>query len=128
MSIGRTFEESLQKAIRMVDPSLNGFQSIPCDNVDQMLTSATDERLFVLGNAMLEKGFYLFRLYKISHLFNYIGYSVDKIHELTKIDKWFLYKLENIVNTNVSFFPSNISQEKNKLKKKKNRNNLLENN
>jgi len=82
MAIGKTFEESLQKAVRMVDPSYVGFQSLPFDDVDKMLSQPTDERLFAIGNAMLEK-----------------GYSVDKIHDLTKIDKWFLYKLENIAKT-----------------------------
>lgn len=81
MAIGRTFEESLQKAIRMVDPSFAGFESMPFPDVDGVLKKPTDRRLFAVANAMIEK-----------------GYSVDKIWEMTKIDKWFLYKLENIVN------------------------------
>ncbi|KAI9001854.1 carbamoyl-phosphate synthase subunit arginine-specific large [Hyaloraphidium curvatum] len=81
MAIGRTFEESLQKAIRMVDPSFQGFESLPFENLDSVLQKPTDRRLFAVANAMIDK-----------------GYSVDKIWELTKIDKWFLYKLENIVN------------------------------
>lgn len=80
MAIGRTFEESLQKAIRMVDPSFQGFESLPFDDVDAVLQKPTDRRLFAVAYAMIEK-----------------GYSVDKIWELSKIDKWFLYKLENIV-------------------------------
>ncbi|KAL2913075.1 carbamoyl-phosphate synthase (glutamine-hydrolyzing) cpa2 [Polyrhizophydium stewartii] len=79
MAIGRTWEESLQKAVRMVDPRFEGFQSLPFDDVDAVLAKPTDQRLFAVGHAMLDK-----------------GYSVDKIHEITKIDKWFLYKLENI--------------------------------
>ncbi|KAI9598880.1 large subunit of carbamoyl-phosphate synthase [Syncephalis fuscata] len=82
MAVGRTFEESLQKAVRQVDPSFNGFQSIPTDNLDNALSVPTDRRLFHVGYAMIER-----------------GYSVDRVHELTKIDRWFLYKLDNIVQT-----------------------------
>ncbi|CAB4392272.1 unnamed protein product [Rhizophagus irregularis] len=81
MAIGRTFEESLQKAIRQVDPSFKGFQSLPFPDLDKSLTVPTDRRLFAVGHAMLEK-----------------NYTIDQIHNLTKIDKWFLYKLGNIVN------------------------------
>lgn len=80
MAIGRTFEESLQKAVRQVDPSFKGFQSLPFDDLDHALSVPTDRRLFAVGNAMLEA-----------------NYSIEKIHDLTKIDPWFLYKLENIV-------------------------------
>ncbi|KAJ3077573.1 carbamoyl-phosphate synthase (glutamine-hydrolyzing) cpa2, partial [Quaeritorhiza haematococci] len=80
MAIGRTFEESLQKAIRQIDPSFEGFQSLPFDDVDTILQNPTDRRLFAIGNAMIEK-----------------GYTVDQVYEQTKIDKWFLYKLENLV-------------------------------
>ena len=79
MAIGRTWEESLQKAVRMVDPKFEGFQSIPFDNLDEALANPTDQRLFAVGHAMLDK-----------------GYTVDEIHDITKIDKWFLYKLANI--------------------------------
>ncbi|KAI0219174.1 carbamoyl-phosphate synthase (glutamine-hydrolyzing) cpa2 [Massospora cicadina] len=85
MAIGRTFEESLQKAIRMVDPSFPGFQAIPLpgteteEGLQELLKSPTDRRLFAIATAMLNR-----------------GYSVDRLHELTKIDRWFLYKLENI--------------------------------
>ncbi|KAJ3130486.1 carbamoyl-phosphate synthase (glutamine-hydrolyzing) cpa2 [Nowakowskiella sp. JEL0407] len=85
MAIGRTFEESLQKAIRQVDPTFDGFQSLPFPNIDEALQVPTDRRLFAVGNAMIDK-----------------GYTVDQIHDLTKIDKWFLYKLENIVNVRKS--------------------------
>ncbi|KAI8849188.1 hypothetical protein BC829DRAFT_443187 [Chytridium lagenaria] len=81
MAIGRTFEESLQKAIRMVDPSFSGFQALPTPNLDTVLSKPTDRRLFAVGQAMIEK-----------------NYTVGQVHALTKIDKWFLYKLENIVN------------------------------
>lgn len=80
MAIGRTFEESLQKAVRQVDPGFVGFQSLPFENLDKALSIPTDRRLFAVGTAMLEE-----------------NYSVERIHELTKIDPWFLYKLENIV-------------------------------
>ncbi|KAI8913958.1 carbamoyl-phosphate synthase [Powellomyces hirtus] len=82
MGIGRTWEESLQKAIRMVDPSFEGFQSLPFEDLDTALSEPTDRRLFAVGSAMLDK-----------------GYSVDKVHDLTKIDKWFLHKLQNLVDT-----------------------------
>jgi carbamoyl-phosphate synthase large subunit len=73
MAIGRTFEESLQKAIRQVDPRWNGFEAyvrIPADQIDDALARPTDMRLFAIADAM----------------FNH-GYDVDKVHELTKIDK-----------------------------------------
>ncbi|ORY80339.1 hypothetical protein BCR37DRAFT_359297 [Protomyces lactucae-debilis] len=80
MAIGRTFEESLQKAIRQVDPGFKGFQSLPVKDLDHALAVPTDQRLFAVGNAMLDA-----------------NYSVERIHELSRIDPWFLYKLENIV-------------------------------
>ena len=80
MAIGRTFEESFQKAIRQVDPQFKGFQSLQFENVDQVLANPTDRRLFAIGDAMLNK-----------------GYSVDQVHDITKVDKWFLHKLSNIV-------------------------------
>ncbi|KAL5365118.1 hypothetical protein BJX96DRAFT_158558 [Aspergillus floccosus] len=81
MAIGRTFEESFQKAIRQVDPRFIGFQGDKFDNLDEVLKNPTDRRWLAVGQAMLHE-----------------NYSVDKVHELTKIDKWFLYKLQNIVN------------------------------
>jgi len=86
MGIGRTFEEAFQKALRMVDPKNNGFEDAAFENVDHVLSNPTDQRVWALANAF-------FRL----------NYSVDKIFELSKIDKWFLYKLENIVQTQVTF-------------------------
>ncbi|KAK4227202.1 hypothetical protein QBC38DRAFT_197213 [Podospora fimiseda] len=81
MAIGRTFEESFQKAIRQVDPNFVGFQGSKFEDIDFELQNPTDRRWLAVGQAMLHE-----------------NYSVDKVHELTKIDKWFLYKLENIVN------------------------------
>ncbi|KAG0008337.1 hypothetical protein BGZ80_003571, partial [Entomortierella chlamydospora] len=81
MAIGRTFEETIQKAIRAIDPSLVGFapkQSY--DVIDDELKNPSDQRVFAIANALQQ------------------GYSVDRIWELTKIDKWFLNKLQNIVH------------------------------
>ncbi|GAA5826921.1 hypothetical protein JCM11251_002163 [Rhodosporidiobolus azoricus] len=81
MAIGRTFEESLQKAIRQVDPRWTGFEAyFQPEDIDNALSVPTDRRLFAIAHAMLN-----------------LNYSVDKIYDLTKIDKWFLYKLDNIV-------------------------------
>ncbi|CAG7854808.1 Carbamoyl-phosphate synthase arginine-specific large chain; AltName: Full=Arginine-specific carbamoyl-phosphate synthetase, ammonia chain [Serendipita indica DSM 11827] len=83
MAIGRTFEESLQKAIRQVDPRYTGFEAyVTPEDLDRALTRPTDTRLFAIAYAMYNK-----------------GYTVDKIHDLTKIDKWFLHKIDNIVQT-----------------------------
>ncbi|KAF2187793.1 carbamoyl-phosphate synthase [Zopfia rhizophila CBS 207.26] len=81
MAIGRTFEESFQKACRQVDPKFLGFQGDYFENLDETLKNPTDRRWLAVGQAMFHE-----------------GYSVDKVHELTKIDKWFLYKLQNIVD------------------------------
>lgn len=81
MAIGRTFEESIQKAIRQVDPRYVGFQGDKFDDLDEVLRNPTDRRWLAVGQAMLHE-----------------NYSVDKVHDLTKIDKWFLYKLQNIVD------------------------------
>jgi len=80
MAIGRTFEESIQKAIRQVDPRFVGFQGDKFDDLDHELANPTDRRWLAVGQAMLHE-----------------GYTVDRIHDLSKIDKWFLYKLQNIV-------------------------------
>lgn len=81
MAIGRTFEESFQKAIRQVDPRFLGFQGDTFEDLDDVLKNPTDRRWLAVGQAMLHE-----------------NYSVEKVHELTKIDKWFLYKLQNIVD------------------------------
>jgi len=81
MAIGRTFEESLQKAIRQVDPNFTGFDAYwKPEDMHTALTENNDRRLFAIAHAMLN-----------------LGYDVEKLHDLTKIDRWFLYKLENIV-------------------------------
>lgn len=82
MAIGRTFEEAFQKAVRMVDPGNSGFQGSKefGDQLDTVLQNPTDRRWLAVGEALLNR-----------------HYSVDKVHDLTKIDKWFLYKLENLV-------------------------------
>ncbi|KAF8806531.1 carbamoyl-phosphate synthase [Phlegmacium glaucopus] len=83
MAIGRTFEESLQKAIRQVDPRWKGFEVvIEPEDLDKALARPTDMRLFAIAYAMYKK-----------------NYTVDRIHDLTKIDKWYLYKIDNIVQT-----------------------------
>lgn len=81
MAIGRTFEESIQKAIRQVDPKYVGFQGDKFEDLDFELANPTDRRWLAVGQAMLHE-----------------NYTVDRVHELTKIDKWFLYKLQNIVD------------------------------
>ena len=80
MSIGRTFEEAIQKAIRGVDPSNLGFndRDTTLMSIDQELQTPSDQRLFAIANAMNA------------------GYTVDKIWELTKIDKWFLSRLKGL--------------------------------
>ncbi|ORZ40002.1 protein URA1 [Catenaria anguillulae PL171] len=80
MAIGRTFEETIQKAIRSVEYSFIGFaQNDYVNNIDEELANPTDLRLFAIANALHQ------------------GYTIDRIWELTKIDKWFLNKLANIV-------------------------------
>ena len=80
MAIGRTFEESIQKAIRQVDPKYLGFQGDYFENLDDTLQNPTDRRWLAVGQALLHE-----------------NYTVDRVHELTKIDRWFLHKLMNIV-------------------------------
>ena len=82
MAIGRTFEEAIQKGLRMIGQGMHGFignRDLSFDDLDKELAEPTDMRIFVIAEAMEN------------------GYNVDRIHDLTKIDKWFLYKLENIV-------------------------------
>ena len=84
MSIGRTFEEAIQKGLRMIGVGMHGFvenKELKIDDIDKELREPTDQRIFVVSKAFRQ------------------GYTVDQIHELTKIDHWFLYKLKNIVNT-----------------------------
>lgn len=84
MAIGRTFEEAIQKGLRMIGQGMHGFvenKELVIPDIDKALREPTDKRIFVISKAMRA------------------GYTVDQIHELTKIDKWFLYKLENIMET-----------------------------
>ncbi len=84
MTIGRTFEEVIQKGLRMIGQGMHGFvdnKEIKIDNVDEALREPTDKRIFVIEKAFAA------------------GYTIDQIHDLTKIDKWFLQKLYNIYQT-----------------------------
>ena len=85
MAVGRTFEESIQKGLRMIGQGMHGFVDNKAKHVTDIpgaLQHATDTRIFVIAQAML------------------VGYTVEQIHELTKIDRWFLQKLKHIVNIN----------------------------
>ena len=84
MSIGRTFEEAIQKGLRMIGLGMHGFvenKELVIPDIDKALREPTDQRIFVISKAFRK------------------GYTVDQIHELTKIDRWFLHKLRNIVDT-----------------------------
>ncbi|WP_289222596.1 carbamoyl-phosphate synthase (glutamine-hydrolyzing) large subunit, partial [uncultured Bacteroides sp.] len=84
MAIGRTFEEAIQKGLRMIGQGMHGFvenKELVISDIDKALREPTDKRIFVISKA--------FRA----------GYTVDQVHELTKIDKWFLEKLMNIMKT-----------------------------
>ena len=84
MAIGRTFEEAIQKGLRMIGQGMHGFvenKELQIADIDKALREPTDKRIFVISKAMRA------------------GYTVDQIHELTKIDKWFLDKLMNIMQT-----------------------------
>ncbi|MCS2529432.1 carbamoyl-phosphate synthase (glutamine-hydrolyzing) large subunit [Bacteroides fragilis] len=84
MAIGRTFEEAIQKGLRMIGQGMHGFvenKELVIPDIDKALHEPTDKRIFVISKA--------FRA----------GYTIDRVHELTKIDKWFLQKLMNIMNT-----------------------------
>ena len=84
MSIGRTFEEVIQKGLRMIGQGMHGFvenKELEIADIDKALREPTDKRIFVISKAMRA------------------GYTIDQIHELTKIDRWFLQKLQNIMNT-----------------------------
>lgn len=84
MAIGRTFEEAIQKGLRMIGQGMHGFvenKELVIADVDKALREPTDKRIFIISKAM------------------HTGYTVDQIHELTKIDKWFLQKLQNIMDT-----------------------------
>ena len=84
MAIGRTFEEAIQKGLRMIGQGMHGFvanRPIEPEDIDHELTHPTDNRIFVIAEAMRR------------------GYNVERIHELTRIDRWFLFRLRNIIDT-----------------------------
>ena len=83
MAIGRTFEEAIQKGLRMIGQGMHGFvanKELDIKDIDSALREPTDKRIFIISKAMHK------------------GYTIDQIHELTKIDKWFLQKLKHIVD------------------------------
>ena len=83
MSIGRNFEEAIQKGLRMIGQGMHGFvenKELKIPDLDKALNEPTDKRIFIIAKAMLE------------------GYTIDQIHDLTKIDKWFLNKLHHIID------------------------------
>nr|MBE5724561.1 rudimentary [Cucujiformia] len=82
MAIGRRFEEAFQKALRMVDENVAGFDPYVKQVEDEELEQPTDKRMFVIAAALKS------------------GYTVDKLYELTKIDRWFLQKMKNIIDWN----------------------------
>ena len=79
MSIGRSFEEAFQKALRMVDEDVDGFDPYTRQFTDDELSIPTDKRIFILATALRQ------------------GYSVERLFELTKIDRWFLHKFAAII-------------------------------
>ena len=84
MSIGRTFEEAIQKGLRMIGQGMHGFvenKELVIADIDKALHAPTDKRIFVISKAFRQ------------------GYTIDQIHELTKIDRWFLQRLYNIIET-----------------------------
>ncbi|MBP3512835.1 MAG: carbamoyl-phosphate synthase (glutamine-hydrolyzing) large subunit [Prevotella sp.] len=84
MAIGRTFEEVIQKGLRMIGQGMHGFvenKELEIENIDAALREPTDKRIFIISKAMKQ------------------GYTIDQIHDLTKIDRWFLQKLQNIIRT-----------------------------
>ena len=94
MAIGRNFEEAIQKGLRMIGQGVHGFvenKELKIDNIDEALKEPTDKRVFVISKAMHK------------------GYTVDEIHELTKIDKWFLEKLKHIIDIDEAMKKCNIN-------------------
>ena len=84
MAIGRTFEEAIQKGLRMIGQGMHGFVSnkeLIITDIDKALREPTDKRIFVISKAFRQ------------------GYTIDQVHKLTHIDKWFLQKLHNIIRT-----------------------------
>ncbi len=94
MSIGRNFEEAIQKGLRMIGQGMHGFvenKELKIDDIDAALKEPTDKRIFVISKALHK------------------GYTIDQIHELTKIDKWFLYKLQHIIDIDEQLKKTNIN-------------------
>ena len=95
MAIGRTFEEALQKGLRMIGQGMHGFvenKELQIADLDAALREPTDKRVFVISKAMHQS-----------------EYDIDKIHELTKIDKWFLEKLYHIISIDEQLKKQNIN-------------------
>ncbi|MDR1678995.1 MAG: carbamoyl-phosphate synthase (glutamine-hydrolyzing) large subunit [Prevotellaceae bacterium] len=96
MSIGRNFEETFQKGLRMIQQGMHGFvanKELFTNDLDNDLQEPTDRRIAYLSQAFQE------------------GYSIDRIYELTKIDKWFLYKLQHIIDTSKELASYNTKEE-----------------
>ena len=94
MAIGRNFEEAIQKGLRMIGQGMHGFvenKELEIDDIDAALREPTDKRVFVISKAMHK------------------GYTVDQIHDLTKIDKWFLEKLKHIIDIDEAMKKCNIN-------------------
>ena len=94
MAIGRNFEEAIQKGLRMIGQGMHGFvenKELEIEDIDAALREPTDKRVFVISKAMHK------------------GYTVDQIHELTKIDKWFLEKLKHILDIEEAMKKCNIN-------------------
>ena len=94
MAIGRNFEEAIQKGLRMIGQGMHGFvgnKELKIENIDAALREPTDKRVFVISKAMHK------------------GYTVDQIHDLTKIDKWFLQKLKHIIDIDENLKNANIN-------------------
>ena len=94
MAIGRNFEEAIQKGLRMIGQGMHGFvenKELEIEDIDAALREPTDKRVFVISKAMHK------------------GYTVDQIHELTKIDKWFLEKLQHIIDIDETMKKCNIN-------------------
>ena len=94
MAIGRNFEEAIPKGLRMIGQGMHGFvenKELEIDDIDAALREPTDKRVFVISKAMHK------------------GYTVDQIHELTKIDKWFLEKLQHIIDIDEAMKKCNIN-------------------
>ena len=94
MAIGRNFEEAIQKGLRMIGQGMHGFvenKELKINDLDAALREPTDKRVFVISKAMHK------------------DYSVDQIHNLTKIDKWFLEKLKHIIDIDEALKKQNIN-------------------